>query len=411
MNLGEIFRIAIDSLLINRMRSALTTLGIIIGVGAVIGLVSLGRGVEAFIASEFETLGSNILEVSSSQPDSPTRSRIDPLTTTEANDLSNPFTVPDVVQIAATYESAGIITAGSERTQASITGVTANYDLVRSWPVALGAFISRDDVEDTQRVAVIGLDIVEELFGARDANPIGQTIQLNSRSFTIIGVMSERGGSFGVSEDQVVLVPITTAQTRLDNARARDGGYILSRMYIMVTDEDSVETARLDIQRYLNEAHGIIFDDEQDYTISAASDILSIVGQISSLLTIFLVMIASISLLVGGIGVMNIMLVSVTERTREIGLRKAVGARAADILTQFLIESIILSVIGGLLGIILGWIVSLLVTQLVAELTVTVSLDAVVLATGISTLVGVFFGYYPARRAANMKPIDALRFE
>ncbi|MCB9459525.1 MAG: ABC transporter permease [Anaerolineaceae bacterium] len=411
MNFSETFRIAISSLLINRLRSALTTLGIVIGVGAVIGLVSLGRGVEAFIAAEFQTLGSNILEITSSQPNSPTRSRIDPLTTIEAADLVNPFTAPDIVQIAATYESSGIITAGSERTQAAITGATANYAEVRSWPVQLGDFIVDSDVEDTQRVAVIGLDVVETLFGSRDANPVGQSIQVNDRSFVVIGVMSERGGSFGVSEDGAVIVPITTAQTRLDNARARDGGYRLTRMYVEVTDEEAVESARQDIQVYLNQAHSIIFDDEQDYSISTASDILSIVNQISALLTVFLVMIASISLLVGGIGVMNIMLVSVTERTREIGLRKAVGARQGDILAQFLMESIMLSILGGLLGIVLGWIVSILVTALVADLTVTVSPDAVVLATGISTLVGVFFGFYPARRAALMKPIDALRFE
>ncbi|MCA9890726.1 MAG: ABC transporter permease, partial [Anaerolineae bacterium] len=372
MNFSETFRIAISSLLINRLRSALTTLGIVIGVGAVIGLVSLGRGVEAFIAAEFQTLGSNILEITSSQPNSPTRSRIDPLTTIEAADLINPFTAPDIVQIAATYESSGIITAGSERTQAAITGATANYAEVRSWPVQLGDFIADSDVEDTQRVAVIGLDVVETLFGSRDANPVGQSIQVNDRSFVVIGVMSERGGSFGVSEDGAVIVPITTAQTRLDNARARDGGYRLTRMYVEVTDEEAVESARQDIQVYLNQAHSIIFDDEQDYSISTASDILSIVNQISALLTVFLVMIASISLLVGGIGVMNIMLVSVTERTREIGLRKAVGARQGDILAQFLMESIMLSILGGLLGIVLGWIVSILVTALVADLTVTV---------------------------------------
>jgi len=411
MSLPEVFRIALESLLINRLRSVLTTLGIIIGVGAVIGLVSLGRGVEAFIASEFESLGSNILEISSSRPESPNRDRIEPLTTVEADDIGNPATVSNVAQVAITYGVFGVVTSGAERTQLSITGVSANYASVRSWPIELGSFISETDVQDTRRVAVLGLDVVETLYGVRDFNPIGRTIRINDRTFTVIGVMNERGGSFGVSEDEIVMIPISVAQTRLDNARTRDGGYRVTRMYVRVVDEDFIDQAISDIRRYLDEAHGVVFADEQDYTISTASDILDIVNEISGILTLFLVLIASISLLVGGIGVMNIMLVSVTERTREIGLRKAVGAQASDILRQFLIESVLLSLVGGILGILLGAVASAMITAAIPELTVTVSGDAVLLATGVSTMVGVFFGYYPARRAARMKPIDALRFE
>lgn len=411
MNLYESFRIAINSLMINRLRAALTTLGIIIGVGAVISLVSLGRGVEGFITSEVEGLGANILTVRSAAPSSPTRTRIAPLTTVEAADLSLPLVTPSVKQIALLYSlSAQLVSEQGNSTRIAVSGVTANYVDVQQWPVRLGQFFTAADVEETTRVVVLGLDVVEDLFDVREFDPLGQTVRINDRTFTVIGVMEERGGAFG-SQDNVAFVPISTAQTRLDNARTPDGGYTVSTMYVEAFSEELAETAQREVEEYLFVAHDISFYGEQDFEISGSGDLLDIARQISGVLTVFLTLIASVSLLVGGIGVMNIMLVSVTERTREIGLRKAVGARGMDILSQFLIESVILSLVGGFLGIGVGWAASMLGTNLIPDLTMTVSFDAVLLATGVSTFVGVFFGFYPASRAARMKPIDALRFE
>jgi putative ABC transport system permease protein len=410
MNLSEVFRIAIESLLINRLRSALTTLGIVIGVGAVISLVSLGRAVESYIASEFQNLGATLLEIDSTTPESPTRTRIEDLSTLEAEALANPAIAPSIRRVATAYRLFASIVANGERSQLNIRGVSANYADVLAWPLLYGNFISEAEVQANGRVAVLGLDIVEDLWGDRTFNAVGQTVRINDRSFTVIGIMSERGGTF-ISEDNIVFIPISTAQTRLDNARTRDGGYKVTIIQVEVISEEALEAATAEIHAYLDSAHGIVFLDERDYEISSDAGLLDTITGITGVLTIFLAMIASISLLVGGIGIMNIMLVSVTERTREIGLRKAVGAQSRDILAQFLIESVVLSLIGGVLGIGLGYIAAFIGSSLYEQLDMRIDLDAMLLATTVSSLVGIFFGYYPARRAAKMKPIDALRFE
>ncbi|MDX2075582.1 MAG: ABC transporter permease [bacterium] len=410
MSFTETFRIAINALLTNRLRSALTTLGIVIGVGAVIGLVSLGRGVEEFVAKQFNAIGSNSLIIASQRPSSPTRTRIDPLTMKEANDLKNPLIAPNIRDVAPQYAFFALVAGDTGSKNITANGVVPQMTTVRNWNLASGDFISQADLDDNTRVAVLGADMVELLFGDDAIDPIGASIRINERVFTVIGVMESVEG-FGGQND-TVLIPITTAQTRMvENARARDGSYKVSSIYIQVVAEEATDLAKAEIATYMDEAHGILFDGEQDYRINDQSELRDFVLNLTVLLTLFLSMIAGISLLVGGIGIMNIMLVSVTERTREIGLRKAVGARGGDILLQFLIESLMLSLIGGALGIGVGWLASLLGTALIDDITLSLSADAVLLATIVSTGVGLFFGAYPASRAARMKPIDALRFE
>jgi putative ABC transport system permease protein len=251
--------------------------------------------------------------------------------------------------------------------------------------------------------------MVERLFGSKEIDPVGRTIRISGLVFTIIGVMNE--GSEISGENDSLFIPLSTAQTRLENARTRDGGYRITVMHVQAVAEEAMEAAMREINAYLSEAHSINFDGEQDFQIINQADILAFVSQLTGILTVFLGLIAGVSLLVGGIGIMNIMLVSVTERTREIGLRKAVGARSIDILMQFLIESLVLSIVGGIAGILVGWLATRIGTFFIPDLRLDVTSDAVLMATAVSSFVGVFFGLYPASRAARMRPIDALRFE
>ena len=255
------------------------------------------------------------------------------------------------------------------------------------------------------------MGFVEDLFGDVNYNPIGLPVQINGRIFTVVGVMENRSGASPVDLNAAAFVPITTAQTRLDDARVHGGALKVTQIQVLATSTEANDSTRQAIKDYLTGTHGIVYAGDEDFSISNQADLLSSITSITGLLTVFLGGVAGISLLVGGIGIMNIMLVSVTERTREIGLRKAVGARGSDILGQFLIESIILSLLGGILGVTLGWMITAVGGALIPDLHLGLTLDSVLLATGVSSFVGIFFGLYPASRAARMRPIDALRFE
>jgi putative ABC transport system permease protein len=409
MNLLESFRLAIEAIGRNRLRSILTMLGIIIGVGAVIGLISLGRGVEGFVSSEFKSLGSNLLTIRSSKPESNTRTRIEPLTNRDVDTLSDASLYPSIQQVGAEYNVLGFVVDDGERISLTVKGVTPNIGSIRNWKTVLGSYVTDEEMKNKQRVAVLGLDVVENLYGDRDVNPVGRIIRINQQPFTVIGVMEERSSAFS-NENDTIFVPLSTAQTRLNDARV-GSTYSVTNLVAQAVSDKSTDDAEHAIDQYLFKEHDVRFDGEQDYAITNQADLLSAVGAVTGLLTVFLSMIASISLVVGGIGIMNIMLVSVTERTREIGLRKAVGAKPRDILTQFLIESVVLSLLGGAVGIALGWSIGALGSALVPDLPLAVRPDAVILATVVSSFIGIFFGLFPANRAARMNPIDALRFE
>jgi putative ABC transport system permease protein len=291
-----------------------------------------------------------------------------------------------------------------------VQGVTPDFAEVRNWFPEVGVFIDQEDLNSRARVALVGKSVVEELF-PENPYPLEQTIKINNVPFRIIGVLEEKGGSQFSDEDETVLVPLTTAQTRLFPSRSRSGEYTVSAILIQAVSEERMDAASEQIAMILRERHGIDFSDEDDFSIISQSDIVAVFGQITGVLTIFLGAIAGISLLVGGIGIMNIMLVSVTERTREIGLRKAVGARRRDILWQFLLEAVTLSLVGGVMGIGLGALGAGIVSTLIEDFRSIVTPQAVVLATTFSAAVGLFFGIYPARRASLLNPIDALRYE
>jgi putative ABC transport system permease protein len=411
MTLFESIRIAFDGLFANRLRAILTMLGIIIGVGAVIALVSFGQGVEKYVTETFESIGSNLIYVFTQTPVGGNPAEVKPMTVSDADAIGNPLYAPSVQRISTEYSVFAQVIAGRKETALSISGVTPSFQDVFDWFPVEGRFIDESDVTTSARVAVLGQTVLKDLYG-ENFNPIGQEIRINNTPFRIIGIMESLGGSAFGDRDEVLFIPMTTAQTRLgQNARTSSGSYRVSVVYVQAISKDRVNSAKHEIDRLIRERHQIEFAGEEDYQIITQDQVISVVGNITGLLTIFLSLIASISLLVGGIGIMNIMLVSVTERTREIGLRKAVGARNVDVMLQFLVESVVMSLTGGVIGILLGASVALIVGQLVPQLTLTVTPGAILLATGVSTFIGVFFGLYPARRAARMHPIEALRFE
>ncbi len=414
MNICESVRMAARSLGANKMRSALTMLGIIIGTGAVIALLSVGQGAQLAITSEIQSIGSNLILVFPGQfnPGAGRPTRTIPLTRADADAIAEPGRIPHIIAVAPSVNRGATATFGTDSLNVSVEGTTAEFEFVRNFPVDYGRFIGYGDEAVSARVAVIGTEVADQLVGDR-TSAVGATIRLNQIPFQIVGVLEEKGGQNfgGPSPDRTVIIPLSTAQTRLFPGRfVSQAGRTVDAIYISAIDEASIDLAIEEISWLLRERQGTQFAGDESFTVASQRDLLGVFDQITSVLTIFLGAIAGISLLVGGIGIMNIMLVSVTERTREIGIRKAVGAKRSDVLRQFLIESVVLSVIGGMVGIGFGWSVSSFVNTLGAFDTF-VSGQAVMLSVGFSMAVGLFFGIYPASRAANLDPIDALHYE
>jgi putative ABC transport system permease protein len=413
MNLLENVQLALRGLAANKLRAFLTMLGIIIGVAAVITLLSVGKGVESFVSDEFESLGNNLLFVVPGQfsPDQgPRRSGGSGLTNDDVAALSDPFNTPDVVAVVPEYGRSAVVTYGRYESRTTITGTTPDFPLVRNFYPVAGTFFNEQDITANTRVAVIGQSVYEELFPNGEF-PIGETIKINNTNFRVIGLMEEKGGSGFNDQDDLVLIPLSTAQRRLFQARRSDGKLRVDFIYAQVANEERQEAAIIEIELTLRQTHNITFRDEDDFTVVSQAELVSAFGEVTNILTIFLGVIAGISLLVGGIGIMNIMLVSVRERTREIGLRKAVGAKQRDILWQFLVEAVLLALLGGLIGLLVGAAGALLIAHYSGTLQPTLAWDSVVLAIVFSAAVGLFFGIYPASRAAGLNPIDALRYE
>jgi putative ABC transport system permease protein len=411
VELIEIVRLAFDSLLANKVRAILTMLGVIIGVASVVTLMAIGTGASNAITGQFSALGTNTLTVSPGSA-----SNRGPGSTSQAQSL----TLADSEAIAALklpivgpapqYGSQAQIVAPAADKSATVTGITPAYQEIDSLTMASGQFIDSGHVSGASQVVVLGNTLAKDLFGSGQA--VGQTVRIKGQVFRVIGVLSLKGSSGFGSVDDRALVPLSVAQQRLFGGRTPDGnGWQVAQIRVSVNEKEQLDYVSQQISTLLRDRHNLSADgSEDDFNVLNQASILSSLSTVTTLLTYFLAAVAGISLLVGGIGIMNIMLVSVTERTREIGLRKAVGARPNDILMQFIAEALMLSLTGGIIGLLLGCVIPLIVT-LLGLMTATVTLSSVLLAVGFSLAVGLFFGIYPAQRAAQLNPIQALRYE
>jgi putative ABC transport system permease protein len=403
-------RVALRALRVNKLRSALTMLGIIIGVGAVIAMVGVGSGAQARVAEQIQSLGSNLIIVLSGSTSAGgiRMGQGSQLTITEEDAAAIAREIPAVQASAPSMRGNAQVVYGNLNWATGIQGVTADYFEVREWTAVAGRYILTEDVDGATKVALLGQTTAQNLFG--DLDPLGQVVRIKKVPFTVIGLLDRKGqNSWGQDQDDVVLIPLSTAKKKVlgvSQANARSVGAIS----VKIRAGEDISEAEAQMRGLLRQRHRLQAYQDDDFTIRNLSEILQTQEESSKVMTYLLAAIASVSLLVGGIGIMNIMLVSVTERTREIGLRMAVGARGRDILMQFLVEAVTLSLIGGVIGIALGLGGSRAISQF-AEWRTQVSPQAIAMAFGFAAAVGVFFGFYPARKAAALDPIEALRYE
>ena len=420
MNPLETLRVALGSLTSNKMRSALTMLGIVIGVGAVIALMSVGQGAKASVTQQIKGMGTNLLFVTpgatntgggvrSAAGSAPTLTYEDALALGDGG-------VANISEVAPEMGFFGQVIAGSNNVNTRITGVTPEYEDVRSFHAAQGQFISKTDMDAKSLVVLLGSNVATSLFP--DGNAVDQTVSIgfsNNRrlKFRVTGVLESKGAQAMGNQDDTILMPLTTLQQKVNVQRTNAGLHNVSTINVQLVSDDpkAMSASVADIGNALRQRHKVVDD---DFTIRSQDDMLSTANQITGVMTLLLGAIAGISLVVGGIGIMNIMLVSVTERTREIGIRKAVGAKRGDILVQFLVESVVVSALGGIVGILIGVGLSQLISVIDLggqKMQTVVEPSSILLAFGVSSAIGVFFGIYPANRAASLNPIEAIRYE
>lgn len=407
MKLSKLIKSGVHNLVINRMRTGLAILGIVIGIGSVIALVSMGEASKQAVQSQIQSIGSNLLTVSPTFSSSGSvrgaMGSATTLTNDDAQAIKTSSKITTITSVSPEYSSRTQVIAGRNNANVQVVGVEAVYATVRKVTLSSGSFITSQHVSSMSKVAVVGPAIAEDLFG-EGVNPVGQTLRIAGKTFTVIGLTKSKGSSGASSQDDQIFVPLSTAQKQLFGVK------YLTSISLEAASEKVMTAAQNQVGYLLLERHNLSDPTEADFRISSQADILETASEVTGTFTTLLAGIAAISLLVGGIGIMNIMLMSVTERTREIGLRKALGAKKKVIISQFLVESIILTFVGGLIGIAVG-IIGFYFYSKANDSAFVVTLPSVFLAFSVSVGIGVLFGWYPAKKAAGLQPIEALRYE